>query len=362
METIEYLMTDSGREQGSALFPALRGQPETVRFLWHDAQVRLHCIPRAWAEAGEAEIRRAKTEKAKTGKAEQGKAEAEKARTEKTKAGKARTEKAGRGKAEAWKRRSDAGPGGGKAAEGLRRRLLAGKLDRYLHSGLLPQEGLWVAPELEPFFPKYEQPLPGPELAARILRDQPFRQILAVFLDPGKRAEEDRLWLERFLELGYADLNGLYLVTGRETDDGQTPNGGSETAAEGMRSPGIGTPAGNSRVIGNAAISVTAAGRTRKYETMRPDGAFWEWLYEQSGLSACFTERLPETDGRKTAVVDLRRNARPPVRELAFGSLYLDLTSQPYRLRLMGERRPDISCISARNYLDTAFKERYNAI
>lgn len=334
METIEYLMTDSGQEQGSALFPALRGQPETVRFLWRDAQVRLHCIPRAWAEAGEAEIRRAKTEKAKTGKAEQEKAEAEKARTEKTKAGKARTEKAGREKAEAGKRRSDAGPGGGKAAERLRRRLLAGKLDRYLHSGLLPQEGLWVAPELEPFFPKYEQPLPGPELAARILRDQPFRQILAVFLDPGKRAEEDRLWLERFLELGYADLNGLYLVTGRGTDDGQTPNGGSETAA----------------------------GGAREYETLRPDGAFWEWLYEQSGLSACFTERLPETDGRKTAVVDLRRNARPPVRELAFGSIYLDLTSQPYRLRLMGERRPDISCISARNYLDTAFKERYNAI
>ena len=251
---------------------------------------------------------------------------------------------------------------GGKAAERLRRRLLAGKLDRYLHSGLLPQEGLWVAPELEPFFPKYEQPLPGPELAARILRDQPFRQILAVFLDPGKRAEEDRLWLERFLELSYPDLNGLYLVIGRETDDGQTPGGGSEAAAEGMRSPGIGTPAGNERGIGNAAMSVTAAGRARKYETMRPDGAFWEWLYEQSGLSACFTERLPETDGRKTAVVDLRRNARPPVRELAFGSIYLDLTSQPYRLRLMGERRPDISCISARNYLDTAFKERYNAI
>lgn len=280
METIEYLMADVRKGPDAGLFPALRGQPGTAVFSWHGAQVRLHCVPGAWLEAG--------------------------------------TEKNGGSR-----------KGGGR--EALRRRLLAGKLDRYLHSGLLPTEGLWIAPELEPFFPGYEQPFPGPALAARILRGQPFRQILTVLLDAESEAQEDGLWLERFLELCYADLNGLYLVRDRARE------AGGVQGTEGIR----------------------GSGRIREESGNRD---FFAWIYAQSGLPACFTDRLPETDGRKTAVVDLRRKARPPLREMGFGSLYLDMTSQPSRRRLMGERRPDISCVSARNYLDTAFKARYNAI
>ena len=288
METIEYLMADPRQEQDVRFFASMRRQPDTVRFLWHGAQVRLHCVPGAWMGAGSGAAGRS---------------------------GEKNGDRACGGREYGEEQAYSGGPAHGRTEE-LRRRLLAGKLERYLQSGLLPREGLWVAPELEAFFPKYEQPFPGPGLAAWILHNQPFRQILAVLLDPAKQEREDRLWLERFLELCFSDLNGLYLVNARTAEGGQMPS----------------------------------------------DGDFFDWLYEQSGLPACFTDRLPETDGRETAVVDLRRRTRPPVREMAFGSLYLDLTSQPYRQRLMGERRPDISCISARNYLDTAFKARYNAI
>lgn len=168
---------------------------------------------------------------------------------------------------------------------------------------------IWIAPELEPYFKEWRQPLPGPELAAFLLREQPFREIL-VILSEEDAGYMDKWWQECFLEGCFADLNGLYLVGSRKEELSDFP----------------------------------------------------EWLYEQSGLPACFLKYLPDTDGRKTAVVDLRPKRRPPVREIAAGSLYLDLTSEPEKQRILQEKRTDISYISARNYLDTAFKARYNAI
>ena len=119
-----------------------------------------------------------------------------------------------------------------------------------------------------------------------------------------------RLWQEDFLRLVSVDLNGLYLV------------GQKEAAWE----------------------------------------HFSDWLYEESGLPVCFVNRIPETDGRKTVLVELRANARILKEHPEFGSLYVDLTSDVEKRRQIREKRADISYISARNYLDTALKARYNAI
>lgn len=170
----------------------------------------------------------------------------------------------------------------------------------------LEEEGaLWIAPELEGEFPGYRQPLPEPELGAFLLQQQPFRENL-VILTGG-----ESWWQERFLEDVFWDLNGLYLVGKRQENEMEH---------------------------------------------------FLEWICEQSGLAACVTDRMPETDGRKTAVVDLCRDSRAHCRRVAPGSLYLDLTSDPEKCRIFRAKRRDISYISARNYLDTAFKARYNAM
>lgn len=183
------------------------------------------------------------------------------------------------------------------------------RLTDYVHM-LGSQTGeIWIAPELDPYFPGWRQPLPDPELAAHLLAEQPFREILVILL--GKSPEHrNSWWQECFLECCFADLNGLYLVGAQEEDPSD----------------------------------------------------FFDWLYEQSGLPACFLQGLPDTDGRKTIIADLCREGRPPVRKIAAGSIYLDLTSDPEKQRILREKRTDISYISVRNYLDTAFKARYNAI
>lgn len=187
-------------------------------------------------------------------------------------------------------------------------------------------ETLWLSPELEPYFPGWKQPFLGPELAAFLLRQQPFRENVVILTGEhelqdvdgaecnapgGDHPLPDIWWLERFLEEIFPNLNGLYLVgTGKmeELDD------------------------------------------------------CLEWIYEQSGLAVCVTQRMPDADGRRTAIVDLRQRAGAPVRKIAPGSLYLDLASESEKQRILKEKRTDISYISARNYLDTVFKARYNVI
>ena len=166
------------------------------------------------------------------------------------------------------------------------------------------------------------RPLPDAALAAEILRGQPFRENLVLLADAEKTAGQwsrgrengtspvSRFWQEDFLRLVSTDLNGLYLV------------GQKEAAWE----------------------------------------HFSDWLYEESGLPVCFVNRIPETDGRKTVLVELRANARILKEHPEFGSLYVDLTSDVEKRRQIREKRADISYISARNYLDTALKARYNAI
>lgn len=188
---------------------------------------------------------------------------------------------------------------------------------------------LWIAPELEPCFPGWKQPFLEPELAAFLLGEQPFRETVIILAgkeetqagtEKGRKGfgmteradgQPDAWWLERFLEDIFQDLNGLYLV-------------GEEAGQE-----------------------------------LEP---VLEWIYEQSGLAVCVTQNMPDIGGKSAAVVDLRRKGRVPVRKIAPGSLYLDLTSESGKQRFLKEKRTDISYISARNYLDTVCKARYNVI
>lgn len=165
---------------------------------------------------------------------------------------------------------------------------------------------LWIAPELDHIWKDFGQPVPDAFLGAYLWRQQPFRENMVILSE-----EADRRWQEDFVEEVFGQLNGLYLV-------GEKDAFYMEDLAE--------------------------------------------RIYEESGLLIGFVPEIPETDGRRTTVVELRKNARPPVREMAYGCLYLDLTSDPAKKRLIVEKRTDISYISARNYLDTAFKARYNAI
>lgn len=186
--------------------------------------------------------------------------------------------------------------------------------------------GLWIAPELEPCFPGWKQPFPEPELAAFLFLQQPFRENLVILTKKAGNGtgtadgadesgslkavrQENAWWLERFLEKCFADLNGLYLVGGDAVEETEE---------------------------------------------------FLEWICEQSGLAACVTERMPDLDGRRTAVVDLEGSIQVAARKIPAGSLYLDLASGSEKRRIFREKRTDISYISVRNYLDTAFKARYN--
>lgn len=165
---------------------------------------------------------------------------------------------------------------------------------------------LWIAPELDGVWKGFRQPVPDALLAAYLWRQQPFRENLILLT-----GNEGQRWQEDFVEEVFYRLNGLCLVG--ETD---------AFYMEGLA----------------------------------------ERIYEESGLLLGFGTEMPEIDGRHTTVVELRQNARPPVRQMTSGCLYLDLTSDPVKKRLIVEKRTDISYISARNYLDTAFKARYNAI
>lgn len=189
------------------------------------------------------------------------------------------------------------------------KKALAGKIARYVDSRRKDPDTVWISSALESYLPAYRPPFPSPSLAACVWKEQPFREILILWAEESFWSEKER-WHEAFLEDCFADLNGLFLVGKRQEGEEE----------------------------------------------------FWEELYEESGLSACFTQTLPHTDGRKTAVLDLCVQRRPPLRELAPASLYLDLTSDSEKQRLLREMRPDISYQSVRNYLDTAFKARYNAI
>lgn len=239
-------------------------------------------------------------------------------------------------------------------------------------------ETLWLSPELEPYFPGWKQPLLEPGLAAFLLRQQPFRENVVIL------TEEHELRDAGGRSGAAGDSGGMTACGGTARSTGMTACGG--TVRSGGMTVGGGTVRSTGAAVlrsGSAEQSVSDGDRflpdiwwlERFLEEIFPNlnGLYLvgagkmeelddclEWIYEQSGLAVCVTQRMPDADGRRTAIVDLRRRARVPVRKIAAGSLYLDLASESEKQRILKEKRTDISYISARNYLDTVFKARYN--
>lgn len=257
-------------------------------------------------------------------------------------------------------------------------------------------ETLWLSPELEPYFPGWKQPFLEPGLAAFLLRQQPFRENVVILTGEHELRDAGGRSGAAGDSGGTAGSGGMTACGGTARSGGMTACGGTVRSggmtAEGrtVRSSGMTVGGGTVRSTGAAELrnggaeqSVSDGDRflpdiwwlERFLEEIFPNlnGLYLvgagkmkelddclEWIYEQSGLAVCVTQRMPDADGRRTAIVDLRRRARVPVRKIAAGSLYLDLASESEKQRILKEKRTDISYISARNYLDTVFKARYN--
>ena len=170
-----------------------------------------------------------------------------------------------------------------------------------------------------------------------------------------------RWWMERIGSALEEQGTALWLTPELEAawEDWQPPLPDAALAAEILR----GQPFRENLVLlADAEVSADLNGLYLVGQKEAAWEHFSDWLYGESGLPVCFVNRIPETDGRKTVLVELRANARILKEHPEFGSLYVDLTSDVEKRRQIREKRADISYISARNYLDTALKARYNAI
>ncbi len=214
---------------------------------------------------------------------------------------------------------------------------------------------LWMCREVQAALGRRPQP-PGAGWAGWLLRRQGLCQRLTLLLpDCGREngweeLEAECRLAEEILEDSYEGLNGLLLIS---------------RALEGWRG------------------SVE----------LRENFPYFQHIYEETGLLTICTgepaagngvwngsgkgERTEEALGgsgrrgrgrwnpppaslRAHICVDLRPGVRPPFRALPEGTLYLDLTSEEEKQRLLAARRKDISYVSGRICLDTYVRKRYN--
>ena len=195
----------------------------------------------------------------------------------------------------------------------------------------LPEKFLGRFPEAFPgTFPKpapHAASLPGLFWMARFYREQPFRENLIVLLPELEEEEPERLlmrqaaWMQEFLGEDYGRLNGLLLV-----------------------SSAVPERAGS--------LSLTE------------NHAYYRHIYQDTGLPVIGAARLPEYFRRKaperTLCVDARREGKAPFRCLPEKTIYLDMASDAGRERLLYAKRRDVCYRSARMYLDTFVRKRYN--
>ena len=180
------------------------------------------------------------------------------------------------------------------------------KVKGYVEKQKLKGINMWTDSGLDALLKGENQPLPSAFLAEWILERQPFRPVMIINCKNVCLPACFRI--SDFVERVYRERNGLYLIGEVEVDP-----------------------------------------------------FLLEAIYEDSGLAVGNTDRIPETDGRCCVVVELGNESAEGLRRIPAGSVYLDLTSDPEKQRYFAIKRRDISYISARNFLDTALKTRYNA-
>lgn len=162
---------------------------------------------------------------------------------------------------------------------------------------------------------------------ARFYREQPFRDNLIVLLPDFPEEEPERIlmrqeeWMREFLGKAYEKLNGLLLV--------------STAIPE----------------------SVGSLPLTEKH-------AYYEHIYQDTGLPVIGVGRLPDYSRGKasgrTVCVDAGQKGPVPFRSLPEKTIYLDMTSDPEKARLLHAKRGDVCYRSLRMYLDTFVRKRYN--
>ena len=162
---------------------------------------------------------------------------------------------------------------------------------------------------------------------ARFYREQPFRDNLIVLLPDFPEEEQERIlmrqeeWMREFLGKAYEKLNGLLLV---------------------------------STAIPESAGSLP----------LMEKHAYYEHIYQDTGLPVIGVGRLPDyfrgkASGR-TVCVDAGQKGPVPFRSLPEKTIYLDMTSDPEKARLLHAKRGDVWYRSLRMYLDTFVRKRYN--
>ena len=173
----------------------------------------------------------------------------------------------------------------------------------------------------------FAKSMPGLFWMARFYREQPFRENLIVLLpefqeeEPGRLLARQTAWLQEFLGEDYGRLNGLLLVT-----DAVSWREGSRALTEAH--------------------------------------AYYRHIYRDTGLPVIGAAGLPEyfrgKPPERTACVDARAEGEAPFRFLPPETLYLDMASDVERERLLYAKRRDVCYRSARMYLDTFVRKRYN--
>ena len=138
---------------------------------------------------------------------------------------------------------------------------------------------------------------------------------------PDEKMENGTRWIREVLQNGYERLNGLLVLDG---------------------------------ALAGSAASISLMDRHSYYQE----------IYEDTGLPAVCAGSLARMGWQarrgRTVCLDARCGLRIPHRELPEGTLYLDMTSEEGKRRLLAAKRKDICYRSALNCLDTYVRKRYN--
>lgn len=202
--------------------------------------------------------------------------------------------------------------------------------------GLFPAEAKkgqrWYSPVLRRRM-GWGVPLPDMDWMRRIFLCQPFCSHLTVILpdfgeeDGARELEKELSFLEELLQEDYEDRNSLLLIS---------------RALE------------RSGFAGEIPLMEASPYCNRIYlETGLVTRCAGEW----KGSGPKGTGQSPSPD---YLCMDLRGGYRIPFRVLPDRTLYLDMTSDAAKERLLGVKRKDVHYMSPMNFLDTYVRNRYN--
>lgn len=189
---------------------------------------------------------------------------------------------------------------------------------------------IWLAPELRNALGKTEAaavlcslPVPEPALMRLLWKQQEFRPHMTIIMpDFGKEDFYEEIEAEadlarEFLEDDYEGLNGLLLV---------------------------------SRTLEEGGLQIS----------LEEEVPYYSHIYQDTGLPVICAGSPADAFSRGSICIDMRPGYRIAFRRLPEKALYLDMTSEAEKERLLRAKRKDISYVSALNILDTYVRKRYN--